>query len=74
MKRLVVTRAAYCDLAAEGHYIAEENVDAANKVRDDIEAAAQCCASSRGWDMSGRTVPSRHIDSGECTLISSRIV
>jgi plasmid stabilization system protein ParE len=39
MKRLVLSKGAFKDLAEIWHFIAADNVDAADRVRDDLEKA-----------------------------------
>jgi addiction module RelE/StbE family toxin len=48
MKRLVITRSAFKDLTAIWHYIAEDSIDAADRVRDEFEQAFKQLAETPG--------------------------
>lgn len=48
MKRLVITRTAFKDIASIWSYIAADSPDAADRVRDDIEAAMRALAEMPG--------------------------
>ena|SRR5438067_10891550 len=48
MKRVVITRTAFKDLARVWSYIATDSIDAADRVRDDIEVAIRSLAQMPG--------------------------